>query len=69
VTVIQFPEMFKANPDPQIPDEHGLPAEQAVVVAAPAEAKWKPAAAVEQAVPDVWTAQPVIEATHEPDKR
>jgi len=53
VTVIQFPEMFKANPDPQIADEHGLPAEQAVVLAAPTEAKWKPAAAAEQAVPDV----------------
>jgi len=53
VTVIQFPEMFKANPDPQIADEHGLPAEQAVVALAPAEAKWKPAAAAEQAAPDV----------------
>jgi len=45
--------MFKANPDPQIPDEHGLPAAQAVVLEAPVEAKWKPAAAVEQAAADV----------------
>jgi hypothetical protein len=52
VTLIQFPEMFKANPDPQIPDEHGLPAEQAVVALAPDEAKWKPEAASVQAVPD-----------------
>jgi len=40
VTVIQFPEMFKANPAPQIADEHGLPFEQAVVALAPTEAKW-----------------------------
>jgi len=39
--VTQFPETFKANvADPQFPDEHGLPAEQATVVAAPTEAKW-----------------------------
>jgi len=63
VTVTQFPETFKANVlAPQIPDEHGLPFEQAVVVAAPTEAKWKPAAANEQAVADVCKAQPAITA-------
>jgi len=53
VAVIQFPETFKAKPDPQIPDEHGLPAVQATVALAPTEAKWKPELAAEQAVDDV----------------
>jgi hypothetical protein len=53
VAVIQFPETFKAKPDPQLPDEHGLPAVQATVALAPTEAKWKPILAAEQAVDDV----------------
>jgi len=53
VVAIQFPETFKAKPDPQIPDEHGLPAVQATVALAPTEAKWKPILAAEQAVDDV----------------
>jgi len=69
VTVIQFPEMFKANPAPQIADEHGLPFEQGVVALAPTEAKWKPAAAAEQADPDDWTAQPEMAETHALAKR
>jgi len=32
VAVIQFPETFKANPEPQIPLEHGLPAVQGATV-------------------------------------
>jgi len=51
--VIQTPEIFKANPEPQIPEVQAEPAAQAVAVAAPTEAIVYPAAAAEHAVADV----------------
>jgi len=53
VAVIQFPETFKANPEPQIPLEQGRFIAQAVVALAPTVAKWYPAAATEHAEADV----------------
>jgi len=51
--VIQTPEIFKANPEPQTPDEHAEPAAQGVAVVAGDEAIVYPAAAAVHAVADV----------------